>query len=447
MILPHGQITKIPNNEPEAVPGLWNARYAEIDENFAALVNGISNVDNTLDANKPVSTAQAAADAATLNSAKTYADGLVVGLWDDRGNFNASTNAFPTTGGSGASGEILKGDIWTISVAASSGPMNGMAVGSTVRALVDTPGQTTGNWSVTDVGQGYVPENVAGKDASGGYVGLTLLKINFKNALNTFTSFLTNSNTAQRTYTFQDRDGTIADNTDLANKVTVNGALGTPTSGNLANCTFPTLNQNTTGSAGSVAWSGVTGKPDPALKGRLTATQLQNNTTLPPGIYTNSGDGLYKADGVTVAIAGWWHVINCWHTDSNGYNAQIAVELSNVDTAGKENANRIMMRVASVGAWTEWSPIAANQVILASASWDAQVNQHVFYYGAAGGVISLPSAPYPGDTVTVTSLYSGAIVSRNGKPIMRLAEDMTIDVANTTVTFRYIEPNQGWQIV
>jgi len=30
-------------------------------------------------------------------------------------------------------------------------------------------------------------------------------------------------------------------------------ALGTPSSGNLANCTFPTLNQNTTGSAGSLA--------------------------------------------------------------------------------------------------------------------------------------------------------------------------------------------------
>jgi hypothetical protein len=45
----------------------------------------INNVDNTSDANKPVSTAQAAADTNTLNSAKTYADGLVVGLWDDRG--------------------------------------------------------------------------------------------------------------------------------------------------------------------------------------------------------------------------------------------------------------------------------------------------------------------------------------------------------------------------
>lgn len=39
----------------------------------------------------------------------------------------------------------------------------------------------------------------------------------------------------------------------LSNSPTlVTPALGTPASGNLANCTFPTLNQNTTGSAGSV---------------------------------------------------------------------------------------------------------------------------------------------------------------------------------------------------
>jgi hypothetical protein len=35
--------------------------------------------------------------------------------------------------------------------------------------------------------------------------------------------------------------------------VTSGGALGTPSSGTLTNCTFPALNQNTTGSAGSVA--------------------------------------------------------------------------------------------------------------------------------------------------------------------------------------------------
>lgn len=61
-------------------------------------------------------------------------------------------------------------------------------------------------------------ELAANKDATGGYAGLTLFKINFKNAANTFTSFFTNTNTAARTYTFQDRDGIIADSTDLAAK-------------------------------------------------------------------------------------------------------------------------------------------------------------------------------------------------------------------------------------
>jgi len=58
-------------------------------------------------------------------------------------------------------------------------------------------------------------EGTANKDATGGYVGLTLFKINFKNVLNTFTSFFTNSNTAARTYTFPDKDGTVAMTSDI----------------------------------------------------------------------------------------------------------------------------------------------------------------------------------------------------------------------------------------
>ena len=58
-------------------------------------------------------------------------------------------------------------------------------------------------------------ESVANKNATGGYVGLTLFKINFKNAANTFTSFFTNTNTASRTYTFKDADGTVAFTSDI----------------------------------------------------------------------------------------------------------------------------------------------------------------------------------------------------------------------------------------
>ena len=72
------------------------------------------------------------------------------------------------------------------------------------------------------------------KDASNGVVGMTLFKINFKNLANTFTSQMSNSNTAARTYTFQDRNGTIADHNDLASKAdkaspTFTGTVTLPT--------------------------------------------------------------------------------------------------------------------------------------------------------------------------------------------------------------------------
>lgn len=43
MTLPHNSITPIPNNEPDAVPALWNTRYQEIDANF-------DDLDSRLDA-------------------------------------------------------------------------------------------------------------------------------------------------------------------------------------------------------------------------------------------------------------------------------------------------------------------------------------------------------------------------------------------------------------
>lgn len=105
--------------------------------------------------------------AATAESnAKGYADGLVVGLLDDRGNYNpTATSAYPTTGGSGASGAILKGDLWAISA---DGNVNGIAVtvGDTIRALVDSPAQVNANWAITQNNLIYVPENSSNKATS-----------------------------------------------------------------------------------------------------------------------------------------------------------------------------------------------------------------------------------------------------------------------------------------
>lgn len=80
---------------------------------------------------------------------KQYVDGLVTGLLDDRGNHDASGNAWPSSGGSGTAGAILKGDLWRISVA---GTLGGTAVqvGDAIRALVDTPGTTASNWAILE---------------------------------------------------------------------------------------------------------------------------------------------------------------------------------------------------------------------------------------------------------------------------------------------------------
>ena len=93
---------------------------------------------------------------------KTYADGLVTGLLDDRGNYDASGNVFPSSGGSGTAGAILKGDLWYISVGGTLGGTS-VVIGSSIRALTDTPGQTSSNWSILNVGLGYTPENSANK--------------------------------------------------------------------------------------------------------------------------------------------------------------------------------------------------------------------------------------------------------------------------------------------
>jgi hypothetical protein len=115
--------------------------------------------------NKSTDTALGTSDTLypTQNAVKTYVDNSVVWLLDDRGNYDASVNTFPASGGSGTAGAILKWDSWFINVA---GTLGGAPVvsGDNLRALVDTPWQTASNWSVLEWNIGYVPENVANKE-------------------------------------------------------------------------------------------------------------------------------------------------------------------------------------------------------------------------------------------------------------------------------------------
>lgn len=57
--------------------------------------------------------------------------------------------------------------------------------------------------------------DTAAKDATGGVPGLTLFKLNMRNAANTITSWFTNAATVARTWTLPDKDGTVAMTSDI----------------------------------------------------------------------------------------------------------------------------------------------------------------------------------------------------------------------------------------
>jgi hypothetical protein len=68
---------------------------------------------------------------------------------------------------------------------------------------------------------------------------------------------------------------------------------------------------------------------------------------------------------------------------------------------------------------------------------------------ASGLTLDLPVSPTIGSEVSVTIAgnFTNTIIARNGQNIMSLAEDLTIDRANVTVTLLYVDATRGWRIV
>lgn len=72
---------------------------------------------------------------------------LIHGFMNARGDYDASSNLFPSAGGSGVSGGIRHGDIFRISVAGTLGG-NAVNIGDFVTTSVDNPGQTASSWYI-----------------------------------------------------------------------------------------------------------------------------------------------------------------------------------------------------------------------------------------------------------------------------------------------------------
>ena len=75
------------------------------------------------------------------------------------------------------------------------------------------------------------------------------------------------------------------------------------------------------------------------------------------------------------------------------------------------------------------------------------VNREYCTVTAATQTITLPASPSAGWEVVISvGNFVNTVVGRNSQNIMGLAEDMTINVINSTVNLVYIDATRGWRI-
>jgi hypothetical protein len=142
-----------------------NTSITTINGSISTLTAGLALKENTANKSNDITlSANSSVLFPTQHAVKAYADALVVGLLDDRGNYTpspTSPGAYPSTGGSGTGGAIMKGDIWFINGNGYLGT-TAVVIGASVRALVNSPSSPAG-WDILDANLGIVPENVANK--------------------------------------------------------------------------------------------------------------------------------------------------------------------------------------------------------------------------------------------------------------------------------------------
>lgn len=87
--------------------------------------------------------------------------------------------------------------------------------------------------------------------------------------------------------------------------------------------------------------------------------------------------------------------------------------------------------------------------IVTATAQTAAVNSHYALTNAGATAVTLPPGPTLGDQVTIT-VANGRLdntVLRNGANIMSQAENLTLNIANSTTRLRFINSSLGWWIV
>jgi len=173
---------------------------------------------------------------------------------------------------------------------------DGSAGAPTFRAVVANDIPTLNQSTTGSAATLTTPRAIYGNNFDGSAALTQVIASTYGGTGNGFTKF-TGATTAEKTYTLPDASSTI---------VVQGGALGTPSSGTLTNCTFPTLNQNTTGTASNVTGTvavanGGTGQTS-YTNGQLLIGNTTGNTLTKATLSAGTGISITNSTG-SISIA------------------------------------------------------------------------------------------------------------------------------------------------
>ena len=328
----------------------------------------------------------------------------ILNVWTDCGNFTPS-GQYPSSGGTGTAGAIVKGDIWTISGLGigQSGQTGSVIVynGYTVRALVNSPGQTDTNWAVGENGLGYTPlsnvlnsGNIFVGNPFNVASGVTL-------SLNSSAGVFSLSNTG--VLTIPDGSGSSRGFINANDWNTFNSKIS---SNQLITLSGPVQGSGTTAITTSVAWSSGYTVYDARYynisnpSGFITA---YTNTYITGGTYSAGTLNLTNNTGGTVSISGF-------NTFTGLTQNQVITISGDVQTVTGQTVFNLSLNPSGVSAGT-YNTLTVNAkgiVISASNQLDIDITGGTY----SNGVLTLINNT--GGTISISGFSTSNATAVNG---------------------------------